>query len=323
MNKKHQVFISSTFRDLQEERKKVLDVLLMADCIPAGMEAFVATDNEQFNVIKKVIDLCDYYLLIIGGKYGSIDSISNKSYTEMEYEYAISQSIPVLVFALDSSIELPDIKKENDIIKSGKLEEFKNLAMKNRLASIWKDTSDLVGKVAIAIMQAKQEIVRPGWVRGGAYEESILLKQIVDLKNQNEILSQQLSELEKNDTPSSDLEITNFYGFKVALHYTKEITYSSIYDLEDPIKKEVSTTLDDVFKFISLRLTGKNSKEEFKYALDNYQPGFLIEEQEALILRNQFIHMGLFESTFDKKDNEITVLTDTGKIIMNKLNRLN
>lgn len=65
-NIKYQVFISSTYSDLMNERKQVLDILLMADCIPAGMENFVATDDEQFNVIKKVIDLCDYYVLILG-----------------------------------------------------------------------------------------------------------------------------------------------------------------------------------------------------------------------------------------------------------------
>jgi len=52
-DKKYQVFISSTYSDLIDERRKVLDILLMADCIPAGMEAFVATDIEQFEVIKK------------------------------------------------------------------------------------------------------------------------------------------------------------------------------------------------------------------------------------------------------------------------------
>lgn len=54
-DKKYQVFISSTFSDLINERRKILDVLLMADCIPAGMEAFVATDVEQFAVIKKLL----------------------------------------------------------------------------------------------------------------------------------------------------------------------------------------------------------------------------------------------------------------------------
>ena len=94
-NKKYQVFVSSTFIDLQEERRKVLDVLLMADCIPAGMEAFVATDDEQFEVIKKVIDLCDYYILIIGQRYGSVNEVTKKSYTEMEYEYAKKIGVPV------------------------------------------------------------------------------------------------------------------------------------------------------------------------------------------------------------------------------------
>ena len=58
--KKYQVFISSTYSDLKKEQREILDVLLMADCVPPGMEAFVATDTEQFEVIKKVIDLCDY-----------------------------------------------------------------------------------------------------------------------------------------------------------------------------------------------------------------------------------------------------------------------
>ena len=87
MEKKYQVFISSTYTDLIEERKKMQEILLMADCIPAGMEAFVATNDEQFNVIKKVIDLCDYYVLIIGGRYGSVNEKTGLSYTEMEYDY--------------------------------------------------------------------------------------------------------------------------------------------------------------------------------------------------------------------------------------------
>ena len=71
MEKKYQVFISSTYEDLKEERKNVIETLLMIDCIPAGMEAFCAADEEQFEYIKKVIDLCDYYVLIIGKRYGS------------------------------------------------------------------------------------------------------------------------------------------------------------------------------------------------------------------------------------------------------------
>ena len=124
---KYQVFISSTYSDLQQERKKVLDILLMADCIPAGMENFTATDDEQFNVIKKVIgicqviDLCDYYILILGKRYGSVNDSTGLSYTEMEYNYAIDKGIPVLVFVLDDSVKIEEDKIEKDDIKKGKL----------------------------------------------------------------------------------------------------------------------------------------------------------------------------------------------------------
>lgn len=54
------------------------------------MELFPAIDEDQFEFIKKVIDDCDYYLLIIGGRYGSL-SDEGVSYTELEYQYAVSK----------------------------------------------------------------------------------------------------------------------------------------------------------------------------------------------------------------------------------------
>lgn len=71
--KKYQIFISSTYKDLIEEREEAVKAILLMDNIPSGMEMFSALDNEQFEVIKKVIDLCDYYVLIIGKKYGTIN----------------------------------------------------------------------------------------------------------------------------------------------------------------------------------------------------------------------------------------------------------
>lgn len=196
MDKKYQVFISSTFTDLIEERKKIQEILLMADCIPAGMEAFVATNEEQFNVIKKVIDLCDYYVLIVGGRYGSVNESTGLSYTEMEYDYAVENNIPVLVFCLDSSVDLPDEKKETTPDKQQKLLLFKEKAMKNRLASIWKNMAELSGQAAIAIMKAKADIDRPGWVRAnviGNYDGAELLSQINELRIENKELSEKLS----------------------------------------------------------------------------------------------------------------------------------
>lgn len=197
MERKYQVFISSTYSDLVEERRKVLDVLLMADCIPAGMEAFVATDIEQFEVIKKVIDLCDYYVLIIGKRYGSIHPETGISYTEMEYDYAISKDVPVLVFALDDSVDLPEDKCESDSEKIEKLKAFRSKAMTNRLASIWHSADELTGRLAVSIMKAKSEIVRPGWQRGEDYDEASLRREIMTLQEENKDLKEELEKSKK------------------------------------------------------------------------------------------------------------------------------
>jgi nucleoside 2-deoxyribosyltransferase len=223
-NKKYQVFVSSTYADLAEERKKILDVLLMADCIPAGMEAFVAADTEQFEVIKKVIDLCDYYVLIIGKRYGSIHPDTGKSYTEMEYDYAIEQGIPVLVFAIDENIELASDKVETDKSKIEKLKMFRTKAMTNRLASIWETPEDLTGKLAISIMKARTEIKRPGWQRAVDFDEASLRREIMEQKNENKKLADDLKAAreeisfltEETDIAFEDCEV------KIEYHYQSQ-----------------------------------------------------------------------------------------------------
>ena len=81
MEKRYQVFVSSTYADLKNERQNVIRTLMEMDCIPAGMELFPAADEEQLDFIKSIIHDCDYYLIIVGGRYGSTmpDGIS---YTE-------------------------------------------------------------------------------------------------------------------------------------------------------------------------------------------------------------------------------------------------
>ena len=313
-NIKYQVFISSTYSDLSNERKRVLDILLMADCIPAGMENFVATDDEQFNVIKRVIDLCDYYILIIGKRYGSINETTGLSYTEMEYNYAIDKGIPVLVFAIDDSVELPNEKVESDVIKSGKLAEFKSKAMRNRLANIWKDESDLMGKVAVAIMRAKTEIKRPGWHRGNDDEKEQLIKRIFFLER--ELESAKNEDIIKSDV-NSQLD-QKFYGYKISLHYTEKVY---VFTSNTVIKeKDVVTTLDELYKFISLRITGVKKATDFIDAVSSFQSGYYVEEQDALIVRNKLEQLGLLETLNGKDNVEMIQLTKLGKEVMNKLN---
>lgn len=245
ISKKYQVFVSSTFIDLKEERQKVFEILLSADCIPAGMEAFCATDNEQFEIIKKVIELCDYYILILGNRYGSINSETNKSYTEMEYEYAISQGIPVLVFEIqkaESSVE--------DVIKQGKLAEFKQKVMNNRLASVCINVTDLAGKVAISIMNAKNEIERSGWQRIDM-DVVALQQENIDLRKQIDQLKEQMENSKKDNEVEE--ESFSFLSEEVELNYS-EVVYMYP-DNRDLYKFKIKKTLEQLFKDFSIKVS--------------------------------------------------------------------
>ena len=69
---RYQVFVSSTYEDLREERQQTTQAILEAGSFPAGMELFPASDDSQWELIKRVIEESDYYVAIVAGRYGSI-----------------------------------------------------------------------------------------------------------------------------------------------------------------------------------------------------------------------------------------------------------
>ena len=85
--KKYQIFVSSTYKDLIVAREKVFETILKLYHFPVGMEMFSADDDEQWEVIKDTIDSSDYYVVVIGHRYGSVTA-EGLSFTEKEYNYA-------------------------------------------------------------------------------------------------------------------------------------------------------------------------------------------------------------------------------------------
>lgn len=321
--KKYQVFISSTYSDLVDERKNALDILLMADCIPAGMEAFVATDSEQFKVIKKVIDLCDYYILIIGKRYGSINPETGLSYTEMEYDYAIEQNIPVLVFALDEAVVLPVEKTETNVIKQVKLKEFRNKALNNRLASIWHSPDDLNGKLAIAIMKAVKEIARPGWQRGTDYDEASLRREIMEAQSQIANLSNELNMTKRQLDEFSKQENLAFENCDVEIAYYYYISdYRGRGGHKSGIYKVV-IKLEEIFKVIGTELMDVAATEELiertlkrNLPFETQSDVYFSDKQLIKRLLNQFRGLGLITSSWNKDNKKLYwSLTEKGKKI--------
>ena len=157
--------MSSTYDDLKEERREVIHVLRELNCIPCGMETFPADNDKQFEFIKDVIDECDYFVLIIANRYGSVGS-SGLSFTEMEYRYAVEKGMPVLVFIHSDRKSISIEKSECDPKRREKLEEFIKLASTDRMAQFWKEKNELAKKVSTSMISTISRHPAKGWVRG-------------------------------------------------------------------------------------------------------------------------------------------------------------
>ena len=195
MDKRYQVFLSSTFADLEDERKEVMAALQKAGFFVAGMELFPSGDSESWDVIKRVIDQCDYYVLVIAGRYGSIGP-DGKSFTEMEYDYAKDKGLPVLAFLHKDPSTLPHKNVESK--NPEKLSEFKARVEKNHNRRSWSNRHGLATEVLASISQATNLRPQAGWVRGDAAELS------QDLSGKLEDLRVETEKLRKEKDGLSD-----------------------------------------------------------------------------------------------------------------------
>ncbi|MBI5319812.1 DUF4062 domain-containing protein [Bradyrhizobium sp.] len=193
MDKVYQVFVSSTFADLEEERRKVSDTLAKAGFIPAGMELFPATSLQQLEFIKKVIDRCDYYVVIVGARYGSLDD--DKSFTEKEYEYAVSRNIPVLAFLHKDPGKIPAEKTDTDPAQKSRLENFRTRLRTSRIVQFWTDANDLCMNVVVSANNATMLQPGHGWVRGDQAIDPKVLQEAERLRIENAGLKEQLARI--------------------------------------------------------------------------------------------------------------------------------
>ncbi len=164
MQKRYQVFVSSTYTDLQEERSLVFNTLMKMNHIPAGMELFPALDEEQSQFIKRIIDDSDYYVLIIGGRYGSVTA-EGLSYTELEYDYAVNKGIKVVAFIHKNPDDIPLGKSEKNPELRDRLAKFREKAGSGRLVNFWESAADLPGMLALSLSSTITNYPAVGWVR--------------------------------------------------------------------------------------------------------------------------------------------------------------
>lgn len=214
MKRKLQIFVSSTFTDLVAERQAAVSAILKAGHIPAGMELFTSGDKSQMETIKKWIDESDVYMLILGGRYGSIEPISGISYTELEYNYAVEQGKPLFSVvitepSLESKIKLYGttfLEKENPQA----LKLFRTKVLSN-ISSFFDDEKDIRLSVHESLSDFSSSRELKGWVQADEIVDTKpLFEEIKKLSEENQRLKDSLAEQEKKAASNKSSQNESF-----------------------------------------------------------------------------------------------------------------
>ncbi len=293
MEKRYQVFVSSTYKDLQEERQEVMHALLELDCMPSGMELFPAANESQWSLIKKVIDDCDYYVLILGGRYGSCGP-DGLSYTEMEYRYALSIGKPTVSFLHRDPGSISAKNCESTQTGKDKLEAFRS-SVEEKLCKHWANPAELGSVVSRSLIQLIKTTPAVGWIRADELPTKDATIELLRLRQHVEELQSELSRV-RTTAPkgSEDLaqgEVFTFFKFSFDSqdqHYNCA-THPGI----------SSATWNKIFGALAPLMINEASDNGLKKAMGNF-----VRDQMIGVLRSSEPYRGLKLSAFTLNDDD-------------------
>ena len=299
-----------------------MQALLELDCIPVGMELFPATDDDQWTFIKNLIDGCDYYIVIIGGRYGS-EHLSGKSYTQMEYEYAASKSIPILSFLPADPDAIPIGKTDRSESKGAKLRQFSDLAQQ-KMCKYYSSTEYLGAIVSRSISNIIKTKPRTGWVRADTISSEEAKVTILELKEKLVQLQRQIEEFEGS-------KFSNLSQGDDSI----ELGYTLVKVKGQPYTKEgIILTWNEIFGKTCTILLDEGSEDEYYNQLSSYIVHKLQSEGKRVYSANvitdefkrvliQFKALDLIQKSVKKRslrdNNTYWKLTDRGDKLLTEL----
>lgn len=141
------IFVSSTFVDLKSHRKLVWETLTSFDLTVRGMEQFGARTETPLQTCLIEVDQSDIYVGIIGFRLGSVDQESGKSYTQLEYERAVSTGKEIFIYFMDEQNAFPRITFVDHGEPWEKLNAFKGVLRQRHTIDTFVDEKDLAAKL--------------------------------------------------------------------------------------------------------------------------------------------------------------------------------
>lgn len=291
--RKLQVFISSTYRDLKAERQAAVEAILKAGHIPAGMELFAAGSESQMETIRRWIDESDIYMLILGGRYGSVEPKTSLSYTELEYDYAVAQDKPVFAVVItDAGLDQKVKTDGKEALETDSTKELKLFREKvlGRISSFFTDAKDIKLAVheTLADFQARHKFV--GWISGSdGPDMSALLQEIARLRTERDEALAQVSTMKSSldrqaSRPSSrwqDEEFKQILDTLAAIEITTKVFNTD--ETKPAIKVKVLRILDVMRDTLITGVSNQHGIDDLQQLLYfNVCPKLEIHELAAL-----------------------------------------
>jgi hypothetical protein len=222
--------------------------------MPAGMELFATSNLSQWEYIQNRINECDYYVLIVANRYGSIDNSTQDeiSFTEQEYNYAINSMIPIMTFVIHNEAPIFSGKMEQNPDKLQKLNEFKKKVTTGRLCKFYKNPDELKSQFKTALKESIYDFPRDGWIKSS---NSVLSVETMDefarLSKENLELKTKIFQFEKENNRNVILELLAQQDTPIELKFLDNI--NSEYFMEVPEKLTKNNLLVEFEEYIKVQ----------------------------------------------------------------------
>ncbi len=187
--RKLQIFLSSTYTDLVDLRLSAIEAILAAGHIPATMEQFVPGDETALEIIRRWIADSDAFILMLGGRLGSIEPISGKSYVQLEYELAVELHKPLFAMvisdrALQERVEKLGLEVADERKNQTQYGNFKE-TVQLKLCSYFSDAKDIRSTIFQKLPEWAQRGDLVGWVRASDAISARTAEELSRLSSEN------------------------------------------------------------------------------------------------------------------------------------------
>jgi hypothetical protein len=204
LDKRYQVFISTSGAEMQPERMVLAQTLVGMGFFSWGLEQRTPLSTA---FARRQIDDCDYVVVLLGSSYGE-QSVSGVGYMHLEYIYAVTKQKPIIVFMHDEPAAREAALHDDKPELRDKFQEFRKL-LQNEVDQVftYRSLRDLEMAVRFNLPQMLERYPVLGWVR--PQNTQVLQDEIDQLKNK----------LEQLETESGKREVDPFLSLpKVSMH---------------------------------------------------------------------------------------------------------